>query len=197
MERTGEAQLERRIAEHLDAGDLHRAAEESIRRYGPEVAAYLRAVLREDAAADEVFSRVCEKFWRGLPSFRQESSLRTWLYRLAWNAARDFQKEAARNPTRALRTTEISRIAAEISATRPRFERSSFANAVARLRENLGPREQSLLTLRIHVGLSWKEIAEIVGTTPAALRKRFERLKAQLRQEAEAAGLLDRRPRSE
>jgi RNA polymerase sigma-70 factor, ECF subfamily len=195
MERAGEAQLERTIIEYLDAGDLQAAAEESIRRYGPEVAAYLRAVLREESAADEVFSRVCEKFWRGLRSFRQESSLRTWLYRLAWNAARDFQKEAARSRTRPLRTTEISRIAAQITASRPRFERSSFADAMAKLRENLTTREQTLLTLRVHVGLSWMEISEIVGSTPTALRKRFERLKTQLREQAEAAGLLDHRRR--
>jgi RNA polymerase sigma-70 factor (ECF subfamily) len=169
---------------------LRGAADESVRGYGEEIAGYLLALLLEEPAADEVFSRVCEKLWRGLPSFRRQSTLRTWLYRLAWNAARDFQKEAARNPTRALRTTEISRIAAEIASSRPQFERSSFADALARLRESLGPQEQSLLTLRVHVGLSWKEIAEILGTDPAALRKRFERLKAQLRQRAEAAGLL-------
>src|SRR5712671_2626969 len=163
MERAGEVQLARRIAKHLEAGDLRRAAEASIRGYGPDVAAYLRALIREEAAADEVFSRVCEKLWRGLPSFRQESSLRTWLFRLAWNAACDFRKEAARDPTRALRTTEISRIAAEVASSRPRFERSSFADAVARLRERLGARDQSLLTLRIHLGLSWKEVSQIVG----------------------------------
>src|SRR5207245_2236213 len=72
----------------------------------------------------------------------------------------------------------------------PASARNSGAAALARLRESLGPHEQSLLTLRVHVGLSWKEIAEILGTDPAALRKRFERLKAQLRQRAEAAGLL-------
>jgi RNA polymerase sigma-70 factor (ECF subfamily) len=192
MQRADEAQLAQRIANQLDAGDLRRAAEESIRGYGPDVAGYLRALLRDDAAADEVFSRVCEKLWRGLPSFRQECSVRTWLLTLAWNAACDFRKEAARDPTRRLRTTEISRIAAEVAASRPRFRRSSFADAVDRLRENLGPREQSLVTLRVHLGLSWKEISTIIGASPAALRKRFERLKRQLRRQAKAAGLLGR-----
>lgn len=126
-----------------------------------------------------MFSHVCEKLWRGLPSFRRQSSLRTWLYRLACNAARDFQKEAARNPTRCLRTTEISRIAAEIAASRPRFERSSFADAFARLRESLGPQEQSLLTLRVHVGLSWKEIAEIVGTDSSSAPTRLRIIQIQ------------------
>jgi RNA polymerase sigma-70 factor (ECF subfamily) len=184
--------VERRIAEHLDAGDLRAAAEESVRGYGNEVAGYLLALLREESAADEVFSRVCEKLWRGLPAFRRQSSLRTWLYRLAWNAARDFQKEQERTPTRALRTTEISGIAAEIASSRPPFERSSFVDAFAKLRESLDPQEQTLLTLRLHAGLSWKEIGEVVGRKPVALRKRYERLKARLRSQAQEAGLLRR-----
>ncbi len=185
-------QVERRIAEHLETGDLRGAADESVRGYGEEIAGYLLALLREETAADEVFSRVCEKLWRGLPGFRRQSSLRTWLYRLAWNAARDFQKEQERTPFRALRTAEISGIAAEIAASRPPFERSSFVDAFAKLRESLDPQEQTLLTLRLHPGMSWNEIAEVVDRKPAALRKRYERLKARLREQAEAAGLFRR-----
>lgn len=185
-------QAERKIAEHLEKGDLRGAADESVRAYGGEIAGYLLALLREEAAADEVFSRVCEKLWRGLPRFRRQSSLRTWLYRLAWNSARDFQKEQQRTPVRALRSTEISGIAAEIATSRPPFERSSFVDAFAKLHQSLGPQEQTLLTLRLHAGMSWNEIAEVVGRKPPALRKRYERLKARLREEAEAAGLLRR-----
>jgi RNA polymerase sigma-70 factor (ECF subfamily) len=192
MEKPDRALLERNIADRLDAGDLRGAADELVRGYGGEVAGYLLALLREESATDEVFSRVCEKLWRGLPAFRRQSSLRTWLYRLAWNAARDFQKEQERTPTRPLRTTEISAIAAEIAASRPPFERSSFADAFTRMRESLDAHEQTLLTLRLHAGLSWKEIGEVLGRKPIALRKRYERLRARLRTEAEAAGLLRR-----
>jgi RNA polymerase sigma-70 factor, ECF subfamily len=183
-------QVERRIAEHLERGDLRAAADESVRGYGEEIAGYLLALLREESAADEVFSRVCEKLWRGLPRFRRQSSLRTWLYRLAWNAARDFRKEQERTRLRPLRSAEISGIAAEIAASRPPFERSSFVDAFAKLRESLDPQEQTLLTLRLHAGMSWNEIAQVVGRKPAAMRKRYERLKARLREQAEAAGLL-------
>jgi RNA polymerase sigma-70 factor (ECF subfamily) len=182
--------VERKIAEHLKRGVLRAAADESVRGYGEEIAGYLLALLREEAAADEVFSRVCEKLWHGLPKFRQQSSLRTWLYRLAWNAARDFQKEQERTPVRPLHTAEISGIAAEIAASRPPFERSSFVDAFAKLRESLDPQEQTLLTLRLHAAMSWNEIAEGVGRKPAALRKLYGRLKARLRKQADAAGLL-------
>jgi RNA polymerase sigma-70 factor (ECF subfamily) len=185
-------EVERRIAEHLEMGDLRAAADESVRGYGEEIAGYLLTLVREEAAADEVFSRVCEKLCRGLPRFRRQSSLRTWLYRLAWNAALDFQKEQERTPIRALRTTEVSRIAAEVAASRAPFERSSFVDAFAKLRDSLDPQEQTLLTLRLHAGMSWNEIAEVVDRKPAALRKRYERLKARLRKQAEGAGLLRR-----
>jgi RNA polymerase sigma-70 factor (ECF subfamily) len=147
---------------------LRGAANESVRGYGEEIAGYLLALLREEPVADEV--------WRGLPRFRRQSSLRTWLYRLAWNAARDFQKEQERTPIRSLRSTGI---AAEIAASRPPFERSSFVDAFAKLRESLDPQEQTLLTLRLHAGMSWSEIAEVVGRKPAALRKRYERLQSE------------------
>ena len=63
--------LERQLADRLDAGDVRGAAGEAVRGYGPEIAAYLRAVLRDPAEADEVFSRVCENLWRGLGRFRR------------------------------------------------------------------------------------------------------------------------------
>ena len=187
--------LEQRLRELLDAGDIRGAAGEAVRGYGPEIAAYLRAVLRDPAEADEVFSRVCEKLWRGLGRFRRESSLRTWLYRIAWNTARDFEKEAVRGRTRRLRTSEVSRIAEEVLSSQPAYARSSSADAVERLRASLDPEEQTLLTLRLHAGLSWKEVAAILsspdhGLDEAAVRKRFERLKLKLREMAKAAGLL-------
>jgi len=191
----GQEALERRLGDLLDAGDVRGAAGEAVRGYGPEVAAYLRAILRDPAEADEVFSRVCEKLWRGLGRFRRESSLRTWLYRIAWNTARDFEQEGGRGRTRRLHSSEVSLIAAEVLSSQPAYARSSSADAIERLRSSLDPEEQTLLTLRLHAGLSWKEVAAILsspdhGLDEAAVRKRFERLKLKLREMAKAAGLL-------
>ena len=184
--------LEQRLAEHLEAGDLRAAATEAVRGYGPELAGYLRAVLRDSTEADEVFSGVCEKLWNGIGRFRGDSSLRTWLYRVAFNAACDFQKERARNPVRRLETSEASALAAEILSTHP----AAPDDALDRLRKTLDPEEQTLLTLRLHAKLSWKEIGGVIGEPgspidEAAMRKRFERLKVKLRELARAEGLLE------
>ena len=195
MDDPGQVALERRIGALLDAGDVRGAAGEAVRGYGPEVAGYLRAVLRDGADADEVFSHVCEKACRGLSRFRRDSSMRTWLYRIAWNAAQDYRREGPKGRTRRLRTSEFSGLAAQALESAPPWARGSAADTLARLRESLLPEEQTLLTLRLHSRLSWKQVAEVLSETgkpldEAAVRKRFERLKTKLRALAAAAGLL-------
>ena len=81
------AELEAVVGRHLDSGELAAAATAAIRGYGPEILGYLAAVLRDDDAAAEAFSRFAEDLWKGLPGFRRKSSMRTWAYRVAWNAA--------------------------------------------------------------------------------------------------------------
>ena len=50
----------------------------------------------------------------------------------------------------------------------------------------------ALLVLRVDRGLSFEECGESLGAEPAAVRKRFERLKERLKSLAKERGLLDR-----
>jgi RNA polymerase sigma-70 factor (ECF subfamily) len=64
-----------------------------------------------------------------------------------------------------------------------------------RLRAALDPEERTMLVLRVDKGLPWNEIATVLArdgeeATPAALRKRFERLKAKLARLALEHGLI-------
>jgi len=65
------------------------------------------------------------------------------------------------------------------------------------LRAGLTPEEQSLLALRVDQGLEWAEVAAVLAgegqaPSPAALMKRFERLRERLGKLARERGLLDR-----
>lgn len=44
------------------------------------------SMLRDRAAAEEVTQEVLVRVWRGLPGFRSESSLSTWIYTITRNA---------------------------------------------------------------------------------------------------------------
>ncbi len=188
-----DAALEGRIREAIDRDDFRAATTEAVRGYGPQIAGYLRAVLRSDDAAVEAFSQFCEFVWKGIPKFRQEASFLTWSYQLAWAAVRRISEDPYRRRARRLTTGEMEGLAAEVYSTG--LERREQAmNRVAELRAQLTAAEQTLLVLRIDRRLSWKEIALVLdeGGEPAAaasaLRKRFERLKGKVREARRARG---------
>lgn len=185
--------LDHRIRERLDAGDSSGAASEVLRELGPLTLRYLRSLLRDEDDAADAFSLFAENLWKGLPSFRFGSSLRTWAYRIAWNAARNLRHEAYRRHGRRFASGEASALAEDIrTKTTERIARQK--DALDELRRALSVDDQSLLALRIDQGLSWAEIAEITseegqGIQAATLMKRFERLKARLADMARAQGL--------
>jgi RNA polymerase sigma-70 factor (ECF subfamily) len=181
------------VKARLAGEDLRGAATEALRAYGPKILGYLQAVLKDEADAADAFSIFAEHLWRGLPTWRGQSSLKTWAFKLAWNAALNLKDEAWRRRGRRFRTGEASRLAEEIrTRTGVRVERQK--QALDALRAELTEEEQTLLVLRIDQQLSW-EIAEVMGDgeappDAAALRKRFERLKEKLTKLAKERGLV-------
>jgi RNA polymerase sigma-70 factor (ECF subfamily) len=177
----------------IEQGDLRGAATEAIRGLGPPVVRYLRSLLRDEDDAAEAFSRFSEKLWKGLPGFQQRSSLRTWMYRLAWTAAVDLKREPYRR--RRARLSEASSLADEVRTGTPVVEERN-RRALDLLRAELSVEDQCLLALRIDQELPWAEVAEVLAVEGApvevpALQKRFERLRDRIARLARDQGLVE------
>ena len=188
--------LEPRILALLAAGDLSGSATEALRGYGPQILGYLTAVMRDEDDAHDVFSQFAEDLWRGLPGFRRESSIRTWAFRLAWHAASRYARDPYRKRHRPILTTEASKIAEQVRSTMSTYSPGGRADRLLKLRESLEPEEQTLLILRVDKAMPWEDVAEVLRAdgepaTPAALRKRFERLKEKLGRLAREQGLIE------
>jgi len=188
--------LEPRILALLDAGDVSGASTEALRGFGPQVLGYLTAVLRDEDDAHDVFSQFAEDLWRGLPGFRRESAVRTWAFRLAWHAASRYARDPYRKRHRPILTTEASKIAEQVRSTYSTYAPGGRADKLLKLRESLDTEEQTLLILRVDKGMAWEDVAEVLRAdgepaTPAALRKRFERLKEKLGRMAREQGLIE------
>jgi RNA polymerase sigma-70 factor (ECF subfamily) len=185
--------VEERAASLLAAGDADAAATAAIEALGPGVFRYLATVLDGDDAHD-AYASWAEDLWRGLPDFRRECSLRAWAYRLARHAACRLRRDPYRVRGQRLATTAASRLAASVAAST--VATGSRREGLRRLRARLDPDDQTLLSLRVDRELEWQEIAVVMASegevvAAPALRKRFERLKARLRELAQDEGLLD------
>ena len=184
MDAGAPAATEERIQALLAVGDARAAATEAMQAFGPRILGYVRTILRDDGDAGDAFSVWAEHLWRGIGSYRAESSFRTWAYRIAYHAALNVKSEAWRRLGRRLETGEASRLADEIR-TRSAVREERQRTRLEEIRARLTPEEQTLLTLRVDQELSWEEIAEVVSAAgepvdAPALRKRFQRLKARL-----------------
>jgi RNA polymerase sigma-70 factor (ECF subfamily) len=185
---------EERIANLRAQGDVNGAATAALKAYGPQVLGYLTAIIKDDDDARDVFSQFAEDLWKGLPGFRGECSLRAWAFKLAWHAAARFARDPYRKRGRPIRTTEISRLAASVR-TASSFRPGGRSERMLKLRQALDPEEQTLLILRLDKDLPWEEVAHVLSSKgepvlPAALRKRFERLKDKLARMAKDEGLI-------
>jgi RNA polymerase sigma-70 factor (ECF subfamily) len=187
--------IEARVRDLLAADDRPGAATAAIQEFGPPVLRYLRSLLRDEDDASDAFSIFAENVWRGLSTWRGEGSLKAWCFRLAWNAAINLRNEAWRRRGRRFFTGEASALAEEIR-TRSHVKVERQRQVLDKLRESLEVEDVSLLALRIDQKLSWAEISDVLAadgerTEPAALMKRFERLKARLAKMAKDQGLID------
>lgn len=190
-----DAELESATRASLDRGDVAGATTQIVQGYGPEILGYLLAMSRREIDAHDVFAQFCEDLWRGLAGFRWESSLRTWCYVLARNALRRLRRGAPERhgphvpPSQA---AELHALAERARTATAEYMRTETRSRFAALRERLDPDDRTLLILRVDRRMSWRDIAAVLGEPPepaaldrraAALRKRFERLKLELRKQ--------------
>lgn len=172
------------------AGELGEVARLAISHYGAELLRYLAAVTRDDGEAAEVFAQTCEDLWRGLPGFRWQASLRTWLYTLARHAWRRRGRDRFRRGAERVALSDQPELAAAVRTQTAEWQRSEVRDRFAALRAQLTDEDRELLALRVDRGLAWREIAQVLEDTDddtlltrrsAALRKRFERIKDLIR----------------
>jgi RNA polymerase sigma-70 factor (ECF subfamily) len=186
-----------------DAQQWAEAATLIVQRYGRELLSYLVAIARDETDGSEAFSQFTEDLWRGLPRFRWQSTARTWCYALARNALFRIRRRGRRSAAAVplSEVPELEHAAAQVRTTTLTYLRTEVKDEIAALRERLSPDDQALLILRVDRKLEWLDVARALADEDveltdsdlarrsAALRKRFARIKAELKK------LLRDRPR--
>lgn len=198
--------VEREVRACCERGDLRTAVTIAIRDYGPEVFGFLVVLTRDSSDAGDVFADACIRMWKGLEGFEWRCSLRTWVYLLARRACSAYQRERLAYRERHVRLSdvpEIDELIARVRTTTHARLQGEQQTRAARIREQLLPDEQALLTLRLDRNLEWREIVRVlddredldedsITREAAALRKRFERLKQRLKMLATKDAALSR-----
>jgi RNA polymerase sigma-70 factor, ECF subfamily len=167
------------------------AYEALIERFEQPVYNMISRLMDDSADASDVVQEVFLKIFRNIGSFRGESSLKTWIYRIAVNEARNHRRWFSRH-----KRQEVA-IDNGVGETHGYADwladpgRSPFESALDRETEALiesalaevNPKFKTALVLREIEGLSYEEIAEILEISLGTVKSRILRGRDALRKQ--------------
>jgi RNA polymerase sigma-70 factor, ECF subfamily len=190
-----------RSAETVDVADLHlvdslregseRAYEELLIRFQQPVYALALRLLDDQGEACDVVQEVFLKVFRNVGSFRGQSTLKTWIYRITVNEAHNARRwffrhrraevELDKNPDESRNWKEII----------PDHSRSPFDEAfdseqhimIEAALKRINPIFREAVALRDISDLAYEEIAEILGVSLGTVKSRILRGREALREE--------------
>ncbi len=186
----GVSEEDARILRGLRAG-IEEAYEELIDRYEQQVYGMVYRLLGNQSDACDVVQEVFLKIFRGVKSFREQSSLRTWIYRIAVNEAHNHRRWFVRHCRHEVSMTDgRSEHAGTLEYTPDRglspFEQtleSEHRTLIEQALARINPAFQTAVVLRDIQNLSYEEIAEILQVSLGTVKSRILRGREALRRE--------------
>ena len=152
-----------------------------------------RAVLRDDSEAEDAVQESYVRAFANLGTFRGDSSLSTWLGRIALNEA--LGRLRRRRPAAPIDTMEVLRTDAQIIQFRNAMtaedpERTMAQREILRLVERateaLPEIFRTVFVTRVIEGMSVQETAELLDIEPETVKTRLHRARHLLRDQLES-----------
>jgi RNA polymerase sigma-70 factor (ECF subfamily) len=162
--------------------EIHASHREGILRY-------LHRMTRDLSLAEELTQESFLRVSRGLPSFRGDSKLSTWLYRIATNVYLDQRRKEAsrvRDPEALPPALIDPPDPASLSGSGPKlpdrlFEDSEMGSCIREFVDRLAPDQRAVVILHDLEGLKNTEIAQILDCSLDTVKIRVHRARQKLK----------------
>jgi RNA polymerase sigma-70 factor (ECF subfamily) len=185
------ASIDRELIARFNAGD-ETAFIEIMERYRAKIFTLTCGLLRNHADAEEITQDTFIRAHRGLARFRGDSSLATWLHRIALNLARNRywyffrrRRQDALSLDCALSADNAGTFSDLVADTTqdPAQEAATgeFTQLIASCMQQLEPGHREILTLRNALDHPYEKIARLLGINVGTVKSRIARARENLR----------------
>ena len=186
-----------RLVQQAQAGD-DQAFVALVDKYRDSIYNYVARMLHDRTEAEDIAQEAFVRAYQALPEFRGASSFQTWLYRIASNLAIDAARRRGRRRTLSLEepvSTDDGDVAREFPDEQPGpFEQVRSSEVQQMVREaitELSPKLRAVVALYDLQGLSYQEIADILGCPVGTVKSRLFNARNQLHEKLVARLSLD------
>lgn len=147
-----------------------KAFEMVVRQYSEQLYWQVRRIVLSHEDANDVMQNVMMKAWTNLDTFRQESKLSTWLYRIAINESLDFVRRQKGMTTQSV--DDVSALANTLMADRY-FDgdetEAQLQDAIAKLPDV----QRTVFNLRYYDEMKYSDMSKILHTSEGALKASY------------------------
>jgi RNA polymerase sigma-70 factor (ECF subfamily) len=186
-----EAAYDAELARRFNQGD-ESAFVEIMQRYRGKIYGLTLSMLRNAPDAEEITQDTFIRAHRGLANFRGDSSISTWLYRIALNLARNrywyfFRRRRQDSVSLERKLGDDSNatfgdlIAADAHDPLQETATAEFSELIASCMERLDAKHREILNMRNGLNLSYEDIARTLGINVGTVKSRIARARENLR----------------
>ena len=160
----------------LDKSTRRKAFEDMVNMFSSRLYWQIRRMLTYHDDTDDVLQNTFIKAWNGMESFRGDSKLSTWLYKIAYNETLTFiskQRETIsidgttdfddENSTSMLNTLESDTY----------FDGDETMHLLQAAVSGLPAKQRSVFTMKYFDDMKYEEIADVTGTSVGALKASY------------------------
>jgi RNA polymerase sigma-70 factor (ECF subfamily) len=156
-----------------DAGSF----DELILRWERPIYALAYRVIGREQDARDVCQETFLRAFRALSGFRGQAKFSSWIYRIALNLCRDWTRRQRRTPTvQAPEGVDLMDLAAARAPTESIEDvvaRKELTRSVERAMARLPEEQRTAIVLKEYHGLTFREIADLVGCPLSTVKTRM------------------------
>ena len=141
-----------------------------VKKYQERIYWQIRRLAKNHQDAEDIMQNVFIKVWNGLPKFREEANLYTWIYRIAFNETHTFLSKSNKKQT--------------VDLDPPLFENSmavegnelsgeEIEKRLYMALDTLPEKQRQVFDLKYFDELKFKEISEMLGTSVGGLKASY------------------------
>lgn len=142
-----------------------------ISKYKERLYWHIRKILLNHDDTDDVLQNTFIKIWNGLDTFRAESSLFTWLYRIATNESITFLNQRKRKMMSSL-TDESEYLIGNLESD-SYFDGDEWQMILQKAIATLPEKQRLVFNMKYYDEIKYDEMSEILGTSIGALKASY------------------------
>lgn len=171
-----------RIISYLKKAEHETAFTLLVDSYTERLYWHIRRFVCSHEDANDILQDVFLKVWSALPTFRGESKIFTWLYKIATNEVLNFLRK---NPYNRKVDGDLTDFFLERIDEDPYFNGNALQRELHKAIQRLPEKQRLVFTLRYFDEMKYEDMSDITGTSTGALKASYHHAYNKIKEELE------------